>query len=119
MTWIEAANAEGAQLVPQVLASPLNAMMTLAAGTRSNGCLRFAEIAAATTSTAELAARLAEPGVRDRILSEGHDLLAARAWLFDTLYQMRNPPDYEPLPERSIGADARRRGLVPMDCSTT
>ncbi len=115
MTWIEAANAEGAQLVPQVLARPLNAVMTLGGRHPFERLPRFAEIAAATTSTAELAARLAEPDVRDRVLSEGHDLLAARAWLFDTLYQMRNPPDYEPLPERSIGADARRRGLVPMD----
>jgi N-acyl-D-amino-acid deacylase len=114
MSWVDAANAEGAKLIPQVLARPLNAIMTLGGRHPFDRLPGYAEVTAGTTGVAALAARLADPAVRERVLGEGRDLLAS-AWIFDALYQMTDPPDYEPLPERSIGAMARRRGQPPMD----
>jgi N-acyl-D-aspartate/D-glutamate deacylase len=58
--------------------------------------------------------RLADPAVRARILTEAEELLG-RTWIFDALYPMKDPPDYEPLPDQSIGAWARRQGRSPAE----
>ncbi len=114
MRWVDAANAEGARLIPQVLARPLNAVMTLGGRHPFDRLPVYAEVTAGTDGTPELAARLAEPAVRERVLGQAREVLA-NAWIFDALYQMTDPPDYEPFPEQSIGAAARRQGLPPMD----
>jgi N-acyl-D-amino-acid deacylase len=72
----------------------------------------------------ELAARLADPGVRATILSEA-DLPPDPAKQFDAifamiqhglrnLYAIGNPPDYEPTPDRTVAAIARERGEDPL-----
>jgi N-acyl-D-aspartate/D-glutamate deacylase len=114
MSWVEAANAEGAKLIPQVLARPLNAVMTLGGRHPFDRLPVYAEVTTGTTSVSQLAARLADPAVRERVLGQARQLLAG-AWIFDALYQMTDPPDYEPLPDQSIGARARRHGLPPVD----
>jgi N-acyl-D-aspartate/D-glutamate deacylase len=111
--WVDTANAEGAKLVPQVLARPLNAIMTLNGHHPMQRLPAFAECSAGI-SRPELLARLADPAVRDRILTEAEELLG-RTWIFDALYPMKDPPDYEPLPEQSIGAWARRLGRSPAE----
>jgi N-acyl-D-aspartate/D-glutamate deacylase len=68
----------------------------------------------------ELARRLADPGVRDAILSES-DLPPDPAVLFDAMYGLiqhsadkiyaiGDPPDYEPTPDRTVAAIAEGRG---------
>ncbi|MCW2734796.1 MAG: amidohydrolase [Mycobacterium sp.] len=72
----------------------------------------------------ELAERLADPAVRAAILSEA-DLPALRVPMFDglfamiqhsidSLYAIGDPPDYEPTPEKTVGAIARSRGEDPL-----
>jgi N-acyl-D-aspartate/D-glutamate deacylase len=112
---IEAANREGAKMMPQVLARPLNAIMTLAGRHPFDRMPGYAEAAAGTRSTAELAAKLRDPTVRESILSIARQALAERAWFFDTMYEMTDPPNYEPETSQSIGAEARRRGIPSMD----
>jgi N-acyl-D-aspartate/D-glutamate deacylase len=70
-----------------------------------------------------LAARLAElrkPKIRAQIIGEATDpnpknLLATFARDFDRIYPLNDPPNYEPLPEASIAAEARRRGIQPAE----
>ena len=72
----------------------------------------------------ELLARLADPAVRAAILAD-IDLPPQPLPLFDALYAMiqhsadsiyaiGDPPDYEPTPDRTVGAIARARGEDPL-----
>lgn len=64
------------------------------------------------------AARLAalrDPSLRARLLSEAprDPALARRLQRWDRIFPLGDPPDYEPRPEHSIGAEARRAGVDP------
>ena len=72
----------------------------------------------------ELVAKLADPAVREAILSET-DLPAQPLPLFDSLfafiqhsaasmYAIGDPPDYEPTPDRTVAEIAQRRGQDPL-----
>ncbi|EHB55174.1 Amidohydrolase 3 [Mycolicibacterium rhodesiae JS60] len=72
----------------------------------------------------ELRARLADPAVRAAILAD-IDLPPQPLPLFDALYAMiqhsadgiyaiGDPPDYEPTPDKTVGAIARARGEDPL-----
>jgi N-acyl-D-aspartate/D-glutamate deacylase len=78
----------------------------------------------AELSPADLRARLADPAVRAAILAD-IDLPPQPIPLFDALYAMiqhsadsiyaiGDPPDYEPTPDRTVGAIARARGEDPL-----
>ncbi|MDX1650128.1 MAG: amidohydrolase family protein, partial [Myxococcota bacterium] len=63
---------------------------------------------------AEQVRRLRDPGLRDRLLAEEpHPAIAFLVGRFDRLFLLGDPPDYEPPAERSVEAQARRRGLEP------
>ncbi len=73
---------------------------------------------------AELGIRLADPAVRAAILAES-DLPPQPVPLFDSLfafiqhsadniYAIGDPPDYEPTPDQTVGAIARKRGADPL-----
>jgi N-acyl-D-aspartate/D-glutamate deacylase len=58
--------------------------------------------------------------IRAQIIGEATDpnpknLLATFARDFDRIYPLNDPPNYEPLPESSIAAEARRRGIQPAE----
>jgi N-acyl-D-amino-acid deacylase len=66
----------------------------------------------------ERVAEMRKPEVRARILAdkpgEGHPILyAAQAW--DWIFPLGDRPDYEPDPSTSIAAQARARGVSPME----
>jgi N-acyl-D-aspartate/D-glutamate deacylase len=72
----------------------------------------------------ELGIRLADPAVRAAILAEV-DLPPQPVPLFDSLfafiqhsadniYAIGDPPDYEPTPDQTVGAIARKRGADPL-----
>lgn len=72
----------------------------------------------------ELGVRLADPAVRAAILAEA-DLPPQPVPLFDSLfafiqhsadniYAIGDPPDYEPTPDQTVGAIARKRGADPL-----
>jgi len=112
---IDAANAAGAKLMPQILARPLNAIATLGGRHLFEKLGSFRKIAAGATDAAELARRMSSPAVREAILAEARAALSARAWLLDSIYHMSDPPNYEPHPDQSIAAAARRQGVAPWD----
>jgi N-acyl-D-aspartate/D-glutamate deacylase len=60
-------------------------------------------------------AALRNPSLRARLLAEAprDPSLKNRLRRWDRIFPLGDPPDYEPSPERSIGAEARRRGVDP------
>ncbi len=115
MAKIDEANDAGARLVPQILARPLNAIMSLAGRHPLERLPEFEKAAAGRGGTVEFAARLRQPEVREAILGQARALLAERAWVFDSMYRMTQPLDYEPQLSSSLGAEAQRRGVPAMD----
>jgi N-acyl-D-aspartate/D-glutamate deacylase len=78
----------------------------------------------AELTPAELGIRLADPAVRAAILAEA-DLPPQPVPLFDSLfafiqhsadaiYAIGDPPDYEPTPDQTVGAIAKKRGADPL-----
>ncbi len=59
--------------------------------------------------------KLRDPAVREKILAEEHTeaMYKRRVANFENLYPLGDPPDYEPAPEDSIAARARRAGQEP------
>lgn len=117
LDWIAEANAEGLPIKGQVLG-------------RAIGMLFGHELTLnpfySTETYRSLAhlpfdARIAElrkPDVRARILAEPIDpnptsVLGKLVRNFDRMFLLGDPPDYEPLPETSLRAEARRRGVTP------
>jgi N-acyl-D-amino-acid deacylase len=66
----------------------------------------------------ERVAEMRKPEVRQRILADspgtGHPLMFA-AQLWDWMFPLDEPPNYEPAPADSIGARARDRGVSPLE----
>jgi N-acyl-D-aspartate/D-glutamate deacylase len=67
-----------------------------------------------------LIARLRDPDIRRKILSEKLDpqpamLLGLRVANFEEIYPLGDPPDYEPTPDSSIARLAAARGILPAE----
>jgi N-acyl-D-aspartate/D-glutamate deacylase len=69
---------------------------------------------------AERVAALTEPGVRDRLLDAARAQRAARPGGgllqgLDRMYELGDPPDYEPDPDASVARRAERQGRDPLE----
>lgn len=64
----------------------------------------------------ERLALMRTPEVRAKILAEepGDPLAARRFCTFDKIFEMGDPPEYEPTPEASLAARALQRGIAPQ-----
>lgn len=111
---IEAANAEGLKVTGQVRGRPTSTLMGFELSENPFlGCPSWQELA-----PLNLAGRLnilRDPSFRARILSEPGGTPAQQKRLrdWDWLFQFDDVPDYEPEPETSIGAMARRHKKDP------
>jgi N-acyl-D-amino-acid deacylase len=120
---VAAAAARGLRVVPQVAARPFG--MLLGLNTYHAFAKRPTFVAlAARYSGAALAAKLREPDVREAILGE-EDLPPDPSIQFDGLaatiralltmvYELGDPPEYEPGPDRTIVARAAAAGVEPL-----
>ena len=113
----DAANADGAWIVPQVAGRPACALFGWES-TIHPFVTHESYQAIAHLPLAERVARLRTPEVREAILSEEvtvdgfiHMVLTS----FHKLFPLGDPPDYEPAPEHSIAAIARREGREPNE----
>src|SRR5207237_7252975 len=66
----------------------------------------------------ELVTRLRDPDVRKRILSEApvqDERMSFVGLGLDRTFRLGNPPDYQPVPDDSVAAQARRDGIDPWE----
>jgi N-acyl-D-aspartate/D-glutamate deacylase len=111
---IEEANAAGLPMTGMVLTRPTGIMLGFEISQNPFvDCPGWDEVAHLPFE--RRVAALRDPAFRERLLSERpRDAgLARRLQNWDRIFPLGDPPDYEPPPERSIGAEARRRGVDP------
>ncbi len=104
------ANAKGMRVSAQVAARPVGILLGLQATIDPT---RGSPTAQALTSLphAERVARLRDPDVREAVAREMAASNSGFSW--DRVFPLGDPPDYEPAPEDSIEAEARRLGVPP------
>ncbi len=112
----ERANREGIKVTAQVFPRPVGVLLGLDASyhpfSAHPAYLRIADL--------PLAARVAEmrrPEVRAAILADTPEargmIFFAAARMFETIYPLGSPPNYEPAPRDSIAARAEAQGRTP------
>jgi N-acyl-D-aspartate/D-glutamate deacylase len=118
-----AAHQAGSALYPQIAARPFGMLLGFPGHHAFTHRPTYRRLKA-ECSRAELAQRLAEPAVKAAILSE-EDLPPDASVQFDAMfalvqhslhriYDLGDPPDYEPTPDRSVAAIAAARGENPL-----
>jgi N-acyl-D-aspartate/D-glutamate deacylase len=113
---ISRANREGASITAQVLPRPIG--MVLGFNLSVNPfCHCPTYLTLADLPLAEKVRELRRPEIRERLLAEtpgpSASILARVGRTFEYMFPVDDPPDYEPAPERSVAAEARRRGISP------
>jgi N-acyl-D-aspartate/D-glutamate deacylase len=103
---IEGAAADGLPIKGQVGARPIGVVLGLEASL--NPFIRYAGWAElAPLDRAGRVALMRDPLFRERLLAEDASLAPGAEHIFD----LGDPPDYEPAPEASMAAEAARRGV--------
>ena len=108
---LERARAEGLAMRAQVAARAVGVLVGLQGSVNPLGrCPSF--LAVAHLSVAEQARALSSPEARERLASElaEHSRMARPA----NLFVLGDPPNYEPMPEDSVAAQAARLGVDPL-----
>ena len=111
---IAAANAEGLQITGQIRGRPTSVLLGFELSLNPFGdCPGWRELA-----PLDFDARIAvlrEPDFRARLIAEsgGSPARPGRHGDWDRIFPFGDPPQYEPDPGSSIGAEARRRGIEP------
>jgi N-acyl-D-aspartate/D-glutamate deacylase len=111
---IAEANAEGLKMTGMVLTRPTGIMLGFEISQNP-----FVECpswrAIAPLPFPARVAALRDPAMRARLLAEtpSDPALARRLRRWDRIFPLGNPPDYEPPADRSIAAEAARRGVDP------
>jgi N-acyl-D-aspartate/D-glutamate deacylase len=111
---IEAANAAGVAMTGQVMARPIGLMLGFEMSQHPFVARPSWQAIAHLPFAARMQA-LRDPGLRERLIAEETPDPAARMRLnsWDAIFRLGDPPDYEPHPDTSLGAEARRRGIDP------
>jgi N-acyl-D-aspartate/D-glutamate deacylase len=115
---VERAQADGVSMLAQVMGRPVGVMLGFEISQNPFiGCPSWREVA-----DLPFAARmdiLRRPEMRARLVSErtADDMLRHRLNTWDKIFPLGNPPDYEPSPETSVAARARRLGISPEECA--
>ena len=111
---IEAANAAGARMFGQVMGRPIGLMFGFEMSQHPFVARPSWQAIAHLPFEARMQA-LRDPGLKARLIAEEtpDPMLRARLNTWDMIFRLGDPPDYEPLPETSLGATARARGMEP------
>ena len=119
LEYCRAARGEGAQLIPHVGARPVNILLSWD-GTINPFSFHANYAALSIMSHEDRLAELRKPEVRAAILAEDDPLMGDEfmdtiiaGW--DKLYELGDPPNYEPGPEDSIAARAAAAGIPPRE----
>jgi N-acyl-D-aspartate/D-glutamate deacylase len=109
---LDRANAEGLPMRAQVAARAVGILVGLEGTVNPLGrCPSY--LAVADLPLAERARALAEPERRERLVAEAGQAMRGLPPIM--VFELGDPPDYEPAPEGSVGARAERLGLDPME----
>ena len=110
-----AAHAEGARVIPQVAARPVNLLLGLETFHPFAYCPSWAPLGFLPLE--EKVAALADPALRARLLAEAEHIDAAMLQFVDPerVVPMGAVPDYEPSPDDTVAARARARGVSAME----
>ena len=117
LAYVREANAEGARLIPHVGARPVNILLSWD-GTVNSFSFHSNYAALSIMSHEERLAELRKPQVRAAILAEddplmGDDFMDTIIAGWDKLYELGDPPNYEPSAEDSIATQAAQAGVPP------
>jgi N-acyl-D-aspartate/D-glutamate deacylase len=116
--FVKERNAQGAHIFNQVPARPTGILMSLESTLHPFSTHRTFK-ALAGLSLSEKVTRMRDPKVRAEILADSpavRDRETLRmVTMFDTIFPLGDPPDYEPSADSSIGARARAIGVTPQE----
>jgi N-acyl-D-aspartate/D-glutamate deacylase len=116
MARLDQAVEEGLPIRAQVQGRPVGLMLGLQ-GSAHPFITRPSYMAIADLPYGERAAAMRDPEMRARILSEapekGHPFINSLAGAWHKMFELGTPPNYEPAPETSIAARAKRDGVTP------
>ena len=116
MAMIGEANNQGISIKGQIMGRPIG--LVLGFELTQNPFMAYPSFdVLAKLPFADKVRRLAHPEVRRAILAEqaADPAMGGRVGAFDQLFEVDDNPDYEPLPESSVAAQARRRGINPAE----
>jgi N-acyl-D-aspartate/D-glutamate deacylase len=116
LSMVSDANRAGASLTAQVFPRPIGMVLGHAL-TVNPFCLCPTYRAMAGLPLEQLLSELRRPDVREKLLKEqpgdSTSVLSKIGRNFEWMFELSEPPNYEPSPESSIAAQARRRGIAP------
>jgi N-acyl-D-aspartate/D-glutamate deacylase len=111
---LTAANEEGLQMRAQVAVRGIGVLLGLQATINPlQGSETFRSLDA--SSLPRLVAQLSEPSVRDAVIGELRSGGGRMLSVLDRVFELADPPDYEPDPSASIAARARALGTDPTE----
>ena len=119
LDYVRAAADEGAQLIPHVGARPVNLLLSWD-GTINPFSFHSNYAPLSIMNHEERLAELRKPEVRAAILAEelplmGDEFMDTIIGGYDKLYELGDPPNYEPAPEDSVAARAAASGVSPTE----
>ncbi|TDG12143.1 D-aminoacylase [Seongchinamella unica] len=119
LDYVREAAKEGARLIPHVGARPVNLLLSWD-GTVNPFSFHANYAPLSILSHQERLAQLRKPEIRAAILAEdlplmGDEFMDTIIGGYDKLYELGDPPNYEPGPEDSIAARAAKAGVPPQE----
>jgi N-acyl-D-aspartate/D-glutamate deacylase len=118
LAWMDGARAQGLDIKAQVCGRPVGLLLGLQL-TINPFTAHPSYAAIAHRPFAERLAALKTPEMRAALLAEhpksDHPFVKAVLRNFAKMFPLADPPDYEPTPASSLGAQAARRGMSPEE----
>ncbi|MFP6728141.1 MAG: amidohydrolase family protein [Alphaproteobacteria bacterium] len=113
---IATANSDGLQITGQIRGRPTSTLLGFELSENPFlGCASWQELASLDIDTR--VAMLRDPNLRARLIAEpgrtSAQVKRLRDW--ERIFPFGDPPQYEPDPSTSVGAEARRRGIEPAE----
>jgi N-acyl-D-aspartate/D-glutamate deacylase len=109
------AEADGAQVRPQVAGRPINLLLGLQTFHPFSYAPSWSKVG--LLPLADKVAAMGDPAYRRTLVAEAGDMDPVMTQFLDPqrVFPMGPVPDYEPTPDTSIAAEAARRGVDPME----
>jgi N-acyl-D-aspartate/D-glutamate deacylase len=108
---LDRAAAEGLAMRAQVAARPVGVLVGLQGSVNPLGRCP-SHHAVAGLPVREQAAALSVPERREQLIAEAREVVSARS--LAKVFELGDPPNYEPSPDAAVGAMAARRGVDPV-----